>query len=59
MTKYGRKGRWKGKEYFFTHYDPQMHMVYSPDIKSFVDNMYGMWVSIDNVEWLDEKENKT
>lgn len=55
MLKYGRKGEYKGKEYFFTHIDPRSNMVYSPDIKSFADNMYGMWVDAERVKWSDEK----
>ena len=55
MLKYGRKGMYEGKLYWFTHIDKFNNTVYSPDIKSFVDNMYGMWVSIKKVKWVDEK----
>lgn len=53
MMKLNRMGEYKGKQYIFTHIDRRSNMVYSPDIKSFVDNMYGMWVSQDKVKWLD------
>ena len=51
--KLNRLGEYKGKQYIFTHIDRRSNMVYSPDIKSFVDNMFGMWVSQDKVKWLD------
>lgn len=51
--KLNRMGEYKGKQYIFTHIDRRSNMVYSPDIKSFTDNMYGMWVSQDKVKWLD------
>ena len=53
MMKLNRMGEYKGKQYIFTHIDRRSNMVYSPDIKSFTDNMYGMWVSQDKVKWLD------
>lgn len=55
MIKQTRVGEYKGKDYVFTHKDPRYNMVYSPDIKSFVDDMYGMWISGDKVKWKDEK----
>lgn len=55
MLKSVRKGKYKGKEYIFTHKDPKANMVYSPDIKSFVDNMFGMWVNSEAVTWIDEE----
>lgn len=58
MLKYGRKGMYEGKLYWFTHIDKFNNTVYSPDIKSFVDNMYGMWVSIKKVKWVDENERR-
>lgn len=58
MEKYGRLGKYKGKQYIFTHIDRRAHMVYSPDIKSFADNMYGMWVNAEKVKWVEgEKVN--
>ena len=54
MEKYGRLGEYKGKQYIFTHIDRRSHMVFSPDIKSFVDNMYGMWVNAERVKWVDK-----
>lgn len=51
--KLNRLGEYKGKQYIFTHIDRRSNMVYSPDIKSFVDNMFGMWVSQDKVKWID------
>ena len=58
MEKYGRLGEYKGKEYIFTHIDRRAGMVYSPDIKSFIDNMYGMWVNVEKVKWkVKEKTN--
>ena len=56
MIKYGRKGVYQGKEYWFTHIDNFNHSVYSPDIKSFVDNMFGMWVKMDKVKWITEEK---
>lgn len=53
MMKLNRMGEYKGKQYIFTHIDRRSNMVYSPDIKSFTDNMYGMWVAQDKVKWLD------
>mgnify|MGYP003299738047 CR=1 FL=1 len=53
MMKLNRLGEYKGKQYIFTHIDRRSNMVYSPDIKSFTDNMYGMWVSQDKVKWVD------
>ena len=55
MLKYGRIGEYKGKEYYFTHIDRRSNMVYSPDIKSFQDNMFGMWINAEKVKWKDEK----
>lgn len=57
MLKLNRTGEYKGKQYIFTHIDRRSNMVYSPDIKSYIDNMYGMWVTADKVKWI-EKENK-
>ena len=57
MLKYGRIGEYKGKQYLFTHIDPRSNMVYSPDIKSFVDNMFGMWISSDKVKWLSPEKD--
>ena len=54
MLKYGRMGEYKGQTYFFTHINNITGMVYSPDIKSFVDNMFGMWVDKREVKWKDE-----
>ena len=53
MMKLNRLGEYKGKQYIFTHIDRRSNMVYSPDIKSFTDNMFGMWVSMDKVKWVD------
>lgn len=55
MIKQTRVGEYKGKDYVFTHIDPRENMVYSPDIKSYVDNMYGMWLNADQVKWKDKK----
>ena len=54
MLKYTRKGMYKGQVYIFTHIDTRSNMVYSPDIKSFLDNMFGMWVPQDKVKWVKE-----
>lgn len=56
MLKLNRMGEYKGKQYIFTHIDRRSNMVYSPDIKSFVDNMYGMWVTADKVKWIEKEK---
>ena len=46
-----RKGRYKGKEYVFTHRDPKNGKAYGEDIP--VGLTYGKWVPSEQVEFID------
>lgn len=52
MIKTGRKGRFNGKEYLFTHRNPKTGEVWSDEIKAGKDE-YGKWVASEKVVWAD------
>lgn len=51
LSKFIRYGRYSGKLYVFTNWDPETNMVWSDDIPNKKNEPDGRWVNMDNVRW--------
>lgn len=51
MIKIGRAGKYRGKEYIFTHRDPDTERVWSDDIDNGKNAPPGRWVNPEEVKW--------
>ena len=51
LSKFIRYGRYSGKLYAFTNWDPETNRVWSDDIQNKKNEPDGRWVNMDNVRW--------